>query len=43
VAFYAGVAFVLEDVLGRPLLPTFRRGAAAAAVEGGEPGVREQL
>jgi uncharacterized protein len=52
-ALYAGLAFLFEDVLGRRVLPTFRRGAAAAALEGdlsdqlrataGEAGVREQL
>jgi uncharacterized protein len=52
-ALYAGLAFLFEDVLGRSVLPTFRRGAAADAVEGdlsdqlrataAEPGVRQQL
>jgi succinate-acetate transporter protein len=52
-AFYAGLAFLFEDALGKRVLPTFRRGAAAAAVEGDladqlraattDAGVREQL
>jgi uncharacterized protein len=52
-ALYAGLAFLFEDVLGRRVLPTFRRGAAARALEGDlsdqlratadEAGVREQL
>jgi hypothetical protein len=52
-AFYAGMAFLFEDALRKHVLPTFRRGAAAKALEGdladqlragtSEPGVREQL
>jgi succinate-acetate transporter protein len=52
-AFYAGLAFLFEDALRKRVLPTFRRGAAANALEGdladqlragaSEPGVREQL
>src|SRR4051812_1410505 len=52
-ALYAGLAFLFEDVLGKSVLPTFRRGAAKGAVEGdlsdqlrataAEPGVRQQL
>jgi len=52
-ALYAGLAFLFEDVLGKRVLPIFRRGAAVDAVEGdlseqlravtSEPGVRQQL
>jgi succinate-acetate transporter protein len=52
-ALYGGLAFLFEDALGKSVLPTFRRGAAAAALEGDltqqlraastEPGVRDQL
>ncbi|MBV8956575.1 MAG: hypothetical protein JO153_08065 [Solirubrobacterales bacterium] len=53
VAWYAGTAFLLEDVRQEPLLPVLRRGAAKSAVAGelsdqlhradGEAGVRQQL
>src|SRR3954454_8808179 len=33
-AFYAGMAFLFEDALRKRVLPTFRRGAAAGALEG---------
>jgi succinate-acetate transporter protein len=52
-ALYAALAFELEDVFDRPLLPVLRRGAGAAAMEGDverqvadvphEAGVRLQL
>lgn len=52
-ALYGGLAFLFEDVLGKRVLPTFRRGAAAGAIEGdlseqlrvaaGDAGVRQQL
>lgn len=52
-AWYAGTAFVLEDLRQRPLLPTLRRGPAATALHGElsdqlshaehEAGVRQQL
>lgn len=51
--WYSGSAFLLEDMLQRPLLPTFRRGASRASLEGslreqleraeGDAGVRQQL
>jgi uncharacterized protein len=52
-ALYGGLAFLLEEIRGREVLPVFRRGEAEAAVEGGlaeqlsriqqETGVRSQL
>lgn len=52
-AWYAGTAFVLEDLRQNRLLPVFRRGAAQAAMDGdmhdqlvratGEAGIRQQL
>jgi uncharacterized protein len=52
-ALYGGIALGFEDALQREVLPTFRRGSARAAIEGGldkqlerltnEPGVRQQL
>ncbi len=52
-AFFSGLGFLLEDVLGKPLAMTFRRGDAKAAMEGDmerqiervftEAGVRQQL
>jgi succinate-acetate transporter protein len=52
-AWYAGTAFLLEDLRQTPLLPVFRRGPAAAAMHGplrdqldhasSEAGVRQQL
>ena len=52
-AMYGGLAFLLEDVLGKRVLPTFRRGAAREAVEGdlhaqlgaleAEAGIRQSL
>ncbi len=52
-AFYSGLGFLLEDVYGKPLAMTFRRGDARAAMEGDaqlqmdrvytEAGVRQQL
>ncbi|NEB14951.1 hypothetical protein G3I46_00155 [Streptomyces coelicoflavus] len=52
-AFYAGTAFLLEDVRQSTILPILRRGDARQAVEGdlteqhsrvpNEPGVRKQL
>jgi uncharacterized protein len=53
VALYGGLAFMLEDIHGRAVLPVFRRGEARDAIEGGlseqlarlenETGVRSQL
>lgn len=53
VAWYAGTAFLLEDLRQKPLLPVVRRGAALSAVQddlhdqlerpAGEAGVRPQL
>lgn len=53
VGLYAGIAFLLEDLRGSPLLPVLRRGAARESFEGdlseqlrragGEAGVRQQL
>lgn len=52
-AWYAGTAFILEDLRQSPLLPTLRRGPASTAMEGGlrdqvqrasgEVGIRQQL
>lgn len=52
-ALYGGLAFLLEDMLGKRVLPTFRRGDASTAIEGdlseqlrasrGDAGVRQQL
>jgi succinate-acetate transporter protein len=51
-AFYGGVAFALEDMKQKAVLPLFRRGAASDAFSGyeqqlerlqAEPGVRQQL
>ena len=52
-AWYAGTAFVLEDLRQSPLLPTLRRGSSSAAMDGdlpaqvgrasGEVGIRQQL
>jgi succinate-acetate transporter protein len=52
-AWYAGTAFLLEDLRQQPLLPVFRRGAATTAMQGtlreqlerasSEAGVRQQL
>jgi succinate-acetate transporter protein len=52
-ALYGGLAFLLEDVRGEPVLPVFRRGEARTAFEGGlaeqlarldnEAGIRKQL
>ena len=52
-AWYAGTAFVLEDLRQSPLLPTLRRGPAMSAIDGdlaeqverstGEAGIRQQL
>jgi len=52
-AWYAGTAFLLEDLRHRPLLPVFRWGASRTAIQGelpdqvlpatAEAGVREQL
>jgi succinate-acetate transporter protein len=53
IAMYGGIAFLLEDALGRTVLPLGRRGGAREAVEGGlsaqlrgledEAGVRHTL
>jgi succinate-acetate transporter protein len=53
IAMYGGIAFLLEDTLGRTVLPLGRRGASREAVEGGlsdqlrgledEAGVRHTL
>lgn len=53
VAMYGGLAFLLEDVRQRQVLPVFRRGASRQALEGGlddqlaglagEAGVRQAL
>jgi succinate-acetate transporter protein len=53
VAWYAGAAFLLEDMHQRPVLPTFRRGASRESLEGslreqlerarGDAGIRQQL
>src|SRR3954447_17091689 len=53
VAMYGGLAFLLEDVQQRQVLPVFRRGASKKALEGGldaqlaglagEAGVRQAL
>jgi succinate-acetate transporter protein len=53
VAMYGGLAFLLEDVQQRQVLPVFRRGASREALEGGldaqlaglagEAGVRQAL
>jgi uncharacterized protein len=53
VAMYGGLAFLLEDVLGKQVLPVFRRGGSKDAIEGGleaqlaglggEAGVRQAL
>ena len=53
VAMYAGLAFLLEDVKGRTVLPLGRRGSSREAIDGGmaaqlegladEPGVRKHL
>jgi succinate-acetate transporter protein len=42
-AAYAALAFELEDQRARPLLPTFRRGRAAAAIRDGAGGDRDRL
>jgi succinate-acetate transporter protein len=52
-ALYGGLAFLLEDLRGEPVLPVFRRGEARASFEAGladqldrldnEAGVRKQL
>lgn len=52
-AWYAGTAFLLEDLRHHPVLPVFRRGVSRTAIEGdladqvgparSEAGVREQL
>ena len=52
-SLYGGIAFLMEDVNRRTILPLFRRGAARAALEGDlgtqvrrithEAGVRQQL
>jgi hypothetical protein len=52
-AVYGGLALGFEDIARRAVLPVFRRGAAATAIEGSlgeqleriesEPGVRQQL
>jgi succinate-acetate transporter protein len=52
-ALYGGLAFLLEDLRGEPVLPVFRRGEARTSFEGGladqldrlegEAGVRKQL
>jgi succinate-acetate transporter protein len=52
-ALYGGLAFLLEDLRGKEVLPVFRRGEAREAIEGGlaeqlarlenETGVRSQL
>lgn len=52
-AMYGGLAFLLEDVQGRQILPVFRRGSSRESVEGdleaqlrelaGEAGVRKTL
>jgi succinate-acetate transporter protein len=52
-AWYGGVAFLIEDVKQRTVLPTFRRGGSKATLEGslreqieratGDAGVRQQL
>lgn len=34
VAIYGGLAFLLEDALGKTVLPVFRRGASKEAIEG---------
>jgi uncharacterized protein len=53
IALYGGLAFLLEDIHGKSVLPVFRRGEAKTAIEGGlqeqlsrlqqETGVRSQL
>jgi uncharacterized protein len=40
VAMYGGLAFLLEDLQGKPVLPTGRRGGSKEAIEGG---IDEQL
>jgi hypothetical protein len=52
-ALYGGLAFLLEDLRGEPVLPVFRRGEARTSFEAGladqldrldnEAGVRKQL
>jgi uncharacterized protein len=52
-AWYAGTAFLLEDLRKSPLIPVFRRGSATTAMDGSlrdqiapltaEAGVRQQL
>ncbi len=52
-AFYGAVAFLVEDMTGKPLLPVFRQSTSKLAVEGGlvdqlrqiyrEAGVRKRL
>ena len=52
-AMYGGLAFLLEDVLAKQVLPVFRRGASKESIEGGldaqlagladEAGVRKTL
>jgi succinate-acetate transporter protein len=53
IAMYGGLAFLLEDLFGHPVLPTGRRGSSREAIEGGladqlrgledEAGVRHTL
>jgi succinate-acetate transporter protein len=53
IAMYGGIAFLIEDTLGRTVLPLGRRGGSKEAIEGGltdqlrgledEPGVRHTL
>jgi hypothetical protein len=53
IAVYGGLAFLLEDVLQKSVLPVFRRGASKESIEGnledqlrgvgGEAGVRQAL
>jgi hypothetical protein len=53
IAVYGGLAFLLEDVLQKSVLPVFRRGASKVSIEGGledqlrgvggEAGVRQAL
>jgi len=40
IALYGGLAFLLEDTLGKTVLPLARRGAARTAIESG---LEEQL
>jgi uncharacterized protein len=52
ITFYGGIAFTLEDMHQKPILPLFRRGTADEAFRGyekqlerleAEPGIRHQL